>query len=76
MPISNLTQPTDTVKDYRPSIPKRVKYKPKDRETIIKLPGRKPTVVRSKNEVVKSDNRSNEKKQLDWKHDEQTRARY
>lgn len=66
-------QKIDAVRNYRPTVVKPVKYKPKADETVINLPGQKPRIVRRRNEVVSTDNRSNAQRRLDWKKDEQTR---
>ena len=66
-------QKIDAVRNYRPIVVKPVKYKPKADETVINLPGQKPRIVRRRNEVVSTDNRSNAQRHLDWKKDEQTR---
>ncbi len=67
---------TDAVKTQRPIIIKPVKYKPKADEVVVNLPGRKPVVIKRKNEVVTTDNRNNVQKQLDQKKNEQIRWRY
>ena len=66
-------QKIDAVRNYRPIVVKPVEYKPKADETVINLPGQKPRIVRRRNEVVSTDNRSNAQRHLDWKKDEQTR---
>lgn len=75
-PQTQDVQKTDVVRNYRPVVVKPVKYKPKSGESVVNLPGQKPTIVRRRNEVVTTDNRSNAKRQLDWKKDEQTRQYY
>lgn len=75
-PDVQTVQKTDAVKNYRPIIVKRVKYKPKADEVVVNLPGRKPVVVKKKNEVVTVDNRNNMQKQLDQKKNEQIRQYY
>ena len=67
---------SDNTRVNRQTIVAPVKYKPKPGETVVRLPGRKPVIVRTKNEVVKQDNRTKEQRQLDWKKDEQTRQYY
>lgn len=67
---------SDNTQVNRPTVVTPVKYKPKPGETVVRLPGRKPAIVRTKNEVVKQDNRTKEQRQLDWKKDEQTRQYY
>lgn len=69
-------QKIDAVRNYRPTVVKPVKYKPKADETVINLPGQKPRIVRRRNEVVSTDNRSNAQRRLDWKKDEQTKQYY
>lgn len=69
-------QKTDAVKNHRPVIVKPVKYKPKADEVVVNLPGRKPVVVKKKNEVVTVDNRNDMRKQLDQKKNEQIRQYY
>ena len=69
-------QKIDAVRNYRPTVVKPVKYKPKADETVINLPGQKPRIVRRRNEVVNTDNRSNAQRHLDWKKDKQTRQYY
>nr|DAH68440.1 MAG TPA: hypothetical protein [Caudoviricetes sp.] len=61
------------MKNHRPVIVKPVKYKPKTDEVVVNLPGRKPVVVKRRNEVVTADNRNNVQKQLDQKKNEQIR---
>lgn len=72
-PKTQYTQKTDAIKNNKSIVVNPVKYKPKADETVINLPGQKPIVVRRKNEVVSTDNRSNAQRRLDWKKDEQTR---
>lgn len=72
-PKTQYTQKTDAVKNNKPVVINPVKYKPKADETVINLPGQKPRIVRRRNEVVSTDNRSNAQRRLDWKKDEQTR---
>lgn len=66
----------DNVRSYRPVVVNPVAYKPKSDEQIIKLPGRKPYVVRRKNETVSADNRSTYQKQVDQKKAVQVRQKY
>ena len=66
-------QKIDAVRNYRPIVVKPVEYKPKADETVINLPGQKPRIVKRRNEVVSTDNRSNAQRLLDWKKDKQTR---
>ena len=75
-PKTQYTQKTDAIKNNKSIVVNPVKYKPKADETVINLPGQKPIVVRRKNEVVSTDNRSNAQRRLDWKKDEQTRQYY
>lgn len=75
-PKTQYTQKTDAVKNNKPVVVNPVKYKPKSGESVVNLPGQKPVIVRRRNEVVKADNRSSAKRQLDWKKDEQTRQYY
>lgn len=75
-PQVQTVQKTDAVKNHRPVIVKPVKYKPKADEVVVNLPGRKPVVVKRRNEVVTTDNRNNVQKQLDQKKNEQIRQRY
>lgn len=75
-PKTQYTQKTDAIKNNKPVVVNPVKYKPKSGESIVNLPGQKPIIVRRRNEVVTADNRSNTKKQLDWKKDEQTKQSY
>lgn len=75
-PQVQTVQKTDAVKNYRPVIVKPVKYKPKADEVVVNLPGRKPVVIKRRNEVVTTDNRNNVQKQLDQKKNEQIRQRY
>ncbi len=75
-PQVQTVQKTDAVKNHRPVIVKPVKYKPKADEVVVNLPGRKPVVVKRRNEVVTTDNRNNVQKQLDQKKNEQIRWRY
>ena len=72
-PKTQYTQKTDAVKNNKPVVVNPVKYKPKADETVINLPGQKPRIVRRRNEVVSTDNRSNAQRRLNWKKDEQTR---
>lgn len=72
-PKTQYTQKTDAIKNNKPVVVNPVKYKPKADETVINLPGQKPRIVRRRNEVVSTDNRSNAQRWLDWKKDEQTR---
>lgn len=72
-PKTQYTQKTDAVKNNKPVVINPVKYKPKADETVINLPGQKSRIVRRRNEVVSTDNRSNAQRRLDWKKDEQTR---
>lgn len=72
-PKTQYTQKTDAIKNNKPVVVNPVKYKPKADETVINLPGQKPRIVRRRNEVVNTDNRSNAQRRLDWKKDEQTR---
>ena len=72
-PHVQTVQKTDAVKNHRAIIVKPVKYKPKADEVVVNLPGRKPVVVKKKNEVVTVDNRSDVRKQLDQKKNEQIR---
>lgn len=75
-PQVQTVQKTDAVKNHRPVIVKPVKYKPKTDEVVVNLPGRKPVVVKRRNEVVTADNRNNVQKQLDQKKNEQIRQHY
>lgn len=75
-PQVRTVQKTDAVKNHRPIIVKPVKYKPKTDEVVVNLPGRKPVVVKRRNEVVTADNRNNVQKQLDQKKNEQIRQHY
>lgn len=75
-PQVQTVQKTDAVKNHRPVIVKPVKYKPKADEVVVNLPGRKPVVVKRRNEVVTADNRNNVQKQLDQKKNEQIRQHY
>lgn len=75
-PKTQYTQKTDAIKNNKPVVVNPVKYKPKADETVINLPGQKPRIVRRRNEVVSTDNRSNAQRRLDWKKDEQTRQYY
>ena len=72
----SVEEESDNTRVNRPTVVAPVKYKPKPGETVVRLPGRKPVIVRTKNEVVKQDNRTKEQRQLDWKKDEQTRQYY
>lgn len=75
-PKTQYTQKTDAIKNNKPVVVNQVKYKPKADETVINLPGQKPRIVRRRNEVVSTDNRSNAQRRLDWKKDEQTKQYY
>lgn len=75
-PQVQTVQKTDAVKNYKPVIVKPIKYKPKADEVVVNLPGRKPVVVKRRNEVVTADNRNNVQKQLDQKKNEQIRQYY
>lgn len=75
-PKTQYTQKTDAIKNNKPVVVKPVKYKPKSGESIVNLPGQKPRIVRRRNEVVSTDNRSNAQRRLDWKKDEQTKQYY
>lgn len=75
-PKTQYTQKTDAIKNNKPIVVNPVKYKPKADETVINLPGQKPRIVRRRNEVVSTDNRSNAQRRLDWNKDEQTRQYY
>ena len=75
-PQVQTVQKTDAVKNHRPVVVKPVKYKPKADEVVVNLPGRKPVVVKRRNEVVTADNRNNVQKQLDQKKNEQIRQHY
>lgn len=57
----------DNIRTYRPTIVKPIEYKPKYDEQLIKLPGRKPQVVRRRNETISADNRSIYQKNTDEK---------
>ena len=75
-PKTQYTQKTDAIKNNKPIVVNPVKYKPKSGESIINLPGQKPIIIRKRNEVVSTDNRSNAQRRLDWKKDEQTKQYY
>ena len=75
-PKTQYTQKTDAIKNNKSIVVNPVKYKPKSGETVINLPGQKPRIVRRRNEVVSTDNRSNAQRRLDWKKDEQTKQYY
>lgn len=75
-PKTQYTQKTDAIKNNRQVVVNPVKYKPKADETVINLPGQKPRIVRRRNEVVSTDNRSNAQRRLDWKKNEQTKQYY
>lgn len=75
-PKTQYTQKTDAIKNNKSIVVNPVKYKPKADETVINLPGQKPRIVRRRNEVVSTDNRSNAQRRLDWKKDEQIRQYY
>lgn len=75
-PQVQTVQKTDAVKNYKPVIVKPIKYKPKADEVVVNLPGRKPVVVKRRNEVVTADNRNSVQKQLDQKKNEQIRQHY
>lgn len=64
-PKTQYTQKTDAVKNNKPVVVNPVKYKPKSGESIVKLPGQKPIIVRRRNEVVTADNRSDYQKRVD-----------
>ena len=72
-PKTQYTQKTDAIKNNKSIVVNPVKYKPKADETVINLPGQKPRIVKRRNEVVSTDNRSNAQRLLDWKKDKQTR---
>lgn len=72
-PQEQTVQKTDAVKNHRPVITKPIKYKPKADEVVVNLPGRKPVVVKRRNEVVSADNRSSTQRRLDLKEAEQTK---
>ena len=72
-PKTQYTQKTDAIKNNKSIVVNPVKYKPKADETVINLPGQKPRIVKRRNEVVSTDNRSNAQRRLDQKKDEQTR---
>lgn len=75
-PEVQTVQKTDAVKSYRPVITKPIKRKLKANKVVVNLPGRKPVVVKRRNEVVSADNRNNIQKQIDLKKAEQIRKRY
>lgn len=75
-PQTQTVQKTDAVKSYRPVITKPIKYKPKADEVVVNLSGRKPVVVKRRNEVVSADNRSSTQRRLDLKEAEQTKQNY
>ena len=75
-PKTQYTQKTDAIKNNKPVVVNPIKYKPKADETVINLPGQKPRIVRRRNEIVSTDNRSNSQRRLDWKKDKQTRQYY
>ena len=75
-PKTQYTQKTDAIKNNKSIVVNPVKYKPKADETVINLPGQKPRIVRRRNEVVSTDNRSNAQRRLDWNKDKQTRQYY
>ena len=75
-PKTQYTQKTDAIKNNKSIIVNPVKYKPKTDETVINLPGQKTRIVRRRNEVISTDNRSNAQRRLDWKKDKQTRQYY
>lgn len=75
-PKTQYTQKTDAIKNNKSVVVNPVKYKPKADETVINLPGQKPHIVRRRNEVVSTDNRSNAQRRLDWKKNEQTKQYY
>lgn len=75
-PKTQYTQKTDAIKNNKPIVVNPVKYKPKSGESIVNLPGQKPIIVRRRNEVVITDNRSNTKRQLDQQKDYQTKQYY
>lgn len=64
-PKTQYTQKTDAIKNNKPVVVNPVKYKPKSGESIVKLPGQKPIIVRRRNEVVTADNRSDYQKRVD-----------
>lgn len=72
-PKTQYTQKTDAIKNNKPVVVNPVKYKPKADEIVINLPGQKSRIVKRRNEVVSTDNRSNAQRLLDWKKDKQTR---
>ena len=72
-PKTQYTQKTDAIKNNKSIVVNPVKYKPKADETVINLPGQKPRIVKRRNEVVSTDNRSDAQRLLDWKKDKQTR---
>ena len=72
-PKTQYTQKTDAIKNNKSIVVNPVKYKPKADETVINLPGQKPRIVKRRNEVVSTDNRSNAQRRLDWNKDKQTR---
>ena len=75
-PKTQYTQKTDAIKNNKSIVVNPVKYKPKADETVINLPGQKPRIVKRRNEVISTDNRSNAQRRLDQKKDEQTRQYY
>lgn len=72
---SQTEERSDNTRVVRQPVVKPVKRKLKDGEFEINLPGQKPVIVRSKNAVVKADNRSAAKQQLDWKRDDAIRQK-
>lgn len=66
----------DNIRSYRPVIVKPVQYKLKPDEQLIKLPGRKPQVVRRRNETISADNRSTYQKQQMEKKAVQIKQKY
>lgn len=73
---SQIEERSDNTRVVRQPVVKPIKRKLKDGETEINLPGQKPVIVRSKNAVVKADNRSAAKQQLDWQRDDAIRQKY
>ena len=73
---SQTEERSDNTRVVRQPAVKPIKRKLKDGETEINLPGQKPVIVRSKNAVVKADNRSAAKQQLDWQRDDAIRQKY
>lgn len=75
-PDQQTTERSDNTRVVRQPVVKPIERKLKENEQVVRLPGQKPAVVRRKDAVVKVDNRTATKRQLDDRQNEFVRRKH